>query len=104
MLDFDANEEPIRLTGAGRSDPLDPAEIGPPSVRRARDLAYGHLKAKQGRPGRRVGTGVALLARRRRATRRACPYGRRVSVLGTPPRHRRRLWTMCHGRAPGSPS
>jgi hypothetical protein len=72
-----------------------------PIVRRTRHLATGHFAASAN-PARRVG--VKLIARRRRLARRACPYGWHVHVLGTPPRHRRRLWTMCHGRAPGSPS
>ncbi len=65
-----------------------------PVVRRTRHLATGHLAAS-GIPARRVG--VALIARRRRLARRACPYGWKVRVLGTPPRHCRRLWTQCHG-------
>jgi hypothetical protein len=69
-----------------------------PIVRRTRHLAAGHLPAG-GSSARRVG--VRLMARRRRLARRACPYGWQVRVLGTPPRHRRRLWTMCHG-SPGS--
>jgi hypothetical protein len=70
-----------------------------PIVRRTRHLAAGHFLAGGVPPGRRVG--VKLVARRRRLARRACPYGRQVRVLGTPPRNRRRLWTMCHG-SPGS--
>jgi hypothetical protein len=108
MSDFDANEDPIGLPEAGQSDPLDraeiqpPAELEPPVVRRARHLAHGHFPSRQGRPERRVG--VTRLAWRRSASRRACPYGRGVSVLGTPLRQRRRLWTQCHGRPPGSQS
>lgn len=66
-----------------------------PIVRRTRHLATGHISMGGTRPGRRVG--VKLIARRRRLARRACPYGWQVRVLGTPPRNRRRLWTMCHG-------
>jgi hypothetical protein len=66
----------------------------PPIVRRTRHLAAGHF-SRGGLPARRVG--VKLVARRRRLARRACPYGWQVRVLGTPPRNRRRLWTMCHG-------
>jgi hypothetical protein len=76
-----------------------------PIVRRTRHLATGHLSAnRRVAPRRRVG--VTLIARRRRLARRACPYGWQVRVLGTPPRHCRRLWTMCHGpeQLPGSPS
>jgi hypothetical protein len=69
-----------------------------PIVRRTRHFATGHFPAS-GAPARRVG--VTLIARRRRLARRACPYGWQARVLGTPPRHRRRLWTMCHG-SPGS--
>jgi hypothetical protein len=73
-----------------------------PMVRRVRHLAYGHRVA--GEPKRRVG--VEMIARRRRLARRACPYGWKVRVLGTPVRKRRHLWTLCHGqlRPSGSPS
>ena len=74
-----------------------------PIVRRARHHAIGHRTAPEAGPGRRVG--VKMIARRRRLARRACPFGWRVRVLSTPPRHRRRLWTSCHGQprqAPGS--
>jgi len=83
-----------------------------PIVRRTRHLATGHIAAGRSGSerahlavsGRRVG--VKLISRRRRLARRACPYGWKVWVLGTPPRSRRRLWTTCHGqsRPPGSPS
>jgi hypothetical protein len=74
----------------------------PPLVRRARTQIEGHHSARGG-PARRVG--VTLIAMRRHTTRRACPYGRRVPVLATPPRrNRRRLWSKCHGRLPGSSS
>jgi hypothetical protein len=66
-----------------------------PIVRRTRHLAAGHHSFAHARPARRVG--VRLIARRRRLARRACPYGWQVRVLGTPLRHRRRLWTTCHG-------
>ena len=68
----------------------------PPIIRRTRHLAEGHFSASGAVPSRRVG--VKLIARRRRLARRACPYGWHVHVLGTPLRHRRRLWTLCHGR------
>jgi hypothetical protein len=108
MPDFDSNEDFIRLTGAGRDDAPDPGELDrarfePPLVRRARLQVEGHYTAHSHRLGRRVG--VTLIAMRRHTTRRACPYGRRVPVLATPPRcNRRRLWTECHGRPPGSPN
>ncbi len=86
--DTDAAE----VTEAGKDRRRLPEET--PIVRRTRHLPTGHLPAS-GSPARRVG--VRLLARRRRLARRACPYGWQVRVLGTPPRHRRRLWTMCHG-------
>jgi hypothetical protein len=102
MPDFDANEDPIRMPDAGPIDPLDPGPILRPVTRRIREFHLDHLPARSGKPKRRV-DGV-LLAQRRRATRCACPYGRRVPVVGTPLRHRRRLWTLCHGLASGSPS
>ena len=102
MSDFDANDDPLRLTGAGNDEPLDPAEIRPRVMRRARQLAYGQCYARRARSQERVG--VTLPSQRRRAARRACPHARRVPMLGTPLRRRRRLWTVCHGRPPGSPS
>jgi hypothetical protein len=72
-----------------------------PIVRRTRHRPDGHLAAGGTGSGRRVG--VRLIARRRRLSRRACPYGCRVHILGTPPRGRRRLWTGCHGRRPSLP-
>jgi hypothetical protein len=66
-----------------------------PIVRRTRHLASGHLPAGDVTSRRCVG--VALLARRRRLARRACPYGWRVRVLDQPRSRRRRLWTTCHG-------
>jgi hypothetical protein len=69
-----------------------------PIVRRTRHHAGGHFSASGASPRRRVG--VELMARRRRLARRACPYGWQVRVLGTPPRRRRHLWTMCHSKAP----
>ncbi len=74
-----------------------------PIVRRARHHLIGHHTAGDVWPGRRVG--VKMVARRRRLARRSCPCGWTVRVLSTPPRHRRRLWTSCHGhprQTPGS--
>jgi hypothetical protein len=99
------------VTGAARSEGADATLAGEgrrklpeetPIVRRTRHLAAGHFSARNIAPARCAG--VRLIARRRRLARRACPYGWHVRVLGTPPRNRRRLWTTCHGRAPGSPS
>ncbi len=106
MPDFDANDDFIRLTRAGRDDTPDPVEVDPvraepPLVRRTRVHVEGHYKARGGRPAR--GIGVTMIARRRHATRRACPYGRRLPVLATQRYNRRRLWTVCHGLPPGSP-
>lgn len=77
-----------------------------PIVRRTRHLAGGHRTAAATTTtgeGRRVG--VKLVARRRLLARRACPCGLRARIMSTPPRHRRRLWTSCHGQprqTPGS--
>lgn len=91
-------------SGSSSSSPPRKLPEETPIVRRTRHLSTGHLST--GRlstdrlssggvsPVRRVG--VRLIARRRRLARRACPFGWRVRVLGTPPRHRRRLWTKCH--------
>jgi hypothetical protein len=102
MPDFDANDDPLRLTGAEPDDPLEPAHIRPRFMPRARELAYGRCYARAGRPARRVG--VAPPALRGHAARAACPRGHLLTPLRTPPRRRRRLWTLCHGRPPGSSS
>ncbi len=102
MPEFDANEDPLRLTGGGKDEPLEPAVIRPRFMPRARELAYAHCYARREARARQIGS--APVARRRRAARRACPSGRRVVPLGAPPRRRRRLWTTCHGRPPGSSS
>ena len=91
----------VRAEGADAGDATEAVEDRrklpeeTPIVRRTRHLAAGHFSASGVVPTRRVG--VKLIARRRRLARRACPYGWQVRVLGTPPRNRRRLWTMCHG-------
>jgi hypothetical protein len=102
MPDFDANDDPLRLTGAEQDEPLEPAHVRPRFQPRARALAYSQCYVRYGRPARRVG--VAPVAQRRHGTRRACPRGRLLAPLRTTPRRRRRLWTVCHGRPPGSPS
>jgi hypothetical protein len=102
MPDFDANDDPLRLTGAEQDEPLEPAHVRPRVEPRARALAYSQCYARYGRPARRVD--VARIAQRRRCARRACPRARLLAPLRTPPRRRRRLWTVCHGRPPGSPS
>jgi hypothetical protein len=94
-----ADELQAAATGETRGQPAGEEERRrlpeeTPVVRRTRHLAQGHFSTRGARP-RRVG--VTLIARRRRLARRACPYGWHVRVLGTPPRNRRRLWTMCHG-------
>jgi len=102
MPDFDANEDPTRPAGAGREEPPEAARLWPHAVRRARYLPYGDCFARPEASTRRVA--ATLFTQRGRAARRVCPYGRRVPLLGVPLRHRRRLWTRCHGRAPGSSS
>ncbi|HYM44686.1 MAG TPA: hypothetical protein VES65_00800 [Solirubrobacteraceae bacterium] len=71
-----------------------------PIVRRTRHRADGHFA---GGDAERKRLEVRLIARRRRLARRACPYGRRAHLLGTPLRSRRRLWTTCHGQRPSPP-
>jgi hypothetical protein len=97
MTDFDANEDPLRLSGSN-GEPFEPPKLRPRFMPRARQLAYGQCFY---RPVRRI---VARLdSQRTRAARRACPPEQRSALLG-PSRRRRRLWTTCHGRLPGSPS
>jgi hypothetical protein len=105
MPDFDANKGNTE-TGDRGGDPLVPAQDSDlaaeearsldPDIKlpAARHLSNGHRFARRSGPRRRVG--VTFLAQRRRAARRACPFSWRVRVLGTPLRHRRHLWTLCH--------
>jgi hypothetical protein len=102
MTDFDANDDPLRLTGTEKDDPFVPAELRPRFAPRARQLAYARCFRRSESGANRIQS--TLDARSRRAARCACPHGRRVAALGFPPRRSRRLWTKCHGRAPGSPS
>jgi hypothetical protein len=100
MPDFDANEDPLRLSGAGKDEPLDLPKLQPRFMPRTRQLAQRECYLRPNRTARRLGP--VLMARSRRAARNAC--ARRIALLGAPPRRRRRLWTMCHGRPPGSQS
>jgi hypothetical protein len=100
MPDFDANDDPLRLSGGGQDDPLDLPKLTPRFAPRARALAARQCFAGDARPTRRVGH--VLSAHDRRVARRAC--AQRSGLLRTPPRRRRRLWTKCHGRPPGSAS
>ncbi|HEX8714807.1 MAG TPA: hypothetical protein VF706_04485 [Solirubrobacteraceae bacterium] len=104
MPDFDAKEDPLRLSAAGREDKVEqPSELPklyPRFVPRMRSFASRSCHGRPARPARRVRP--ELVSRRRNAARRVC--GERVMLLASPPRRRRRLWTRCHGRLPGSPS
>ena len=102
MPDFDANEDLARLPGSGQGGQPDPSELRPPIIRRVRQPREGH---GFGRPGwSAMEPASALLARRRRIARSACPSGRRASLAEAPSRRRLRLWATCHGRPPGSQS
>jgi hypothetical protein len=70
-----------------------------PSVWRVRDSRHGHRA--------RTGAGRAAakpIGRRRRHARAACPFGRRVRMVGLAgkPRERRRIWTRCHRERPSA--
>jgi hypothetical protein len=97
MTDFDANEDPLRLSSSNEESP-EPAKLRPRFAPRARQLADGQCFR---RPVRRIA--ATLDSQRTRAARRACPPEQRTALLGST-RRRRRLWTTCHGRFPGSPS
>ncbi|HTA35132.1 MAG TPA: hypothetical protein VK761_00350 [Solirubrobacteraceae bacterium] len=102
MPDFDANEDSLRLSGAGRDDSLDQPKLRPRFSPRSRELASRECRAGASRAPERIVT--ALAGQRRGAARHACSRGERVLLLAGPPRRRRRLWTTCHGHASGSPS
>lgn len=100
MPDFDANDDPLRLDGTGKDDPFDVPKLTPRFAPRARQLADRQCYSRHGRPGHHVGP--VLVAQGRRFARNAC--ARQIVLLASPPRRRRRLWTKCHGRPPGSAS
>jgi hypothetical protein len=97
MPDFDANDDPLRLSDSGDDDSPEPAKLTPRFTLRARALADRQCRRRHDRLGRRVGP--VLVAQGRRVARNACD--RRIVLMASPPRHRRRLWTQCHGRPPG---
>jgi hypothetical protein len=106
MHDFDANEDLARLPGSGQDSAPEPAdgqdiEPGPPAVRRFRRLHAAAARGARGWLGPRCGTWQP--ARRRGAPGGGrCPSGARAELVQMPSRVTRRLWSTCHGRAPGS--
>ncbi|HEV7584345.1 MAG TPA: hypothetical protein VGO14_01060 [Solirubrobacteraceae bacterium] len=101
MPDFDANEDHPILPGTGQEQPAESADQGVPVVPRAREDAGRHRDRRA--PGSRRRLGRPLRTQRRRAGLRACDLAGRGCMLRSLPR-RRRLWTECHRRPPGSPS
>jgi hypothetical protein len=100
MPDFDANDDPLRLGGAGRDDRFELPKLRPRFAPRSRALATRSCSPRAAIRARRIRP--QLVARRWKAARRLC--GERVMLPASPPRRRRRLWTTCQGRPPGSPS
>lgn len=93
MPEFEAKDDPLRLSEAGRE---------PQSQPRARPITRGRSLTSRrcGRvsaPVRQVR--LELESRRMLAVRRACG-----GVLPTASHRRRRLWTTCHGWPPGTAS
>jgi hypothetical protein len=103
MPDFDANDDSLRLSGSGKDDSSDMPKLRPRFMARARTLAYRQcFGARTHRDADRLQPRLGTL--RWRTMRRSCPSLRAAGVPGVLPARRRRLWTKCHGRAPGSPS
>jgi len=102
MPDFDANDDPLRLSESNKDELVNVPKLRPRFMPRARELASGQCLHSRGHAAERLrprlGTG------RWRAARRACPSARAVGLLAAMPSRRRRLWTTCHGRVSGSPS
>ena len=102
MPDFEATEDPLRLSDSAEEEPLDVPELRPRFMPRTRQLTYawcfrsGRGTRERLRPA--LATGVA------RAARRTSPYVSSRGPLAATAAKRRRLWTKCHGRPPGSPS
>jgi hypothetical protein len=121
MPDFDVNEAYEECLGADSEDwlmalfePLAGEDRAPgkaggveehllpeetPSVWRVRDFRNGH-RAETG-AGK---AGAEPIGGRRRHARAACPFGRRVAIVGAggAPRERRRIWTRCHRERPSA--
>jgi hypothetical protein len=100
MPDFDANDDQPRLSASGKDDSIDLPKLTPRFAPRMRQLAERRCFTRIADREQRVGP--VLMARGRDAARNAC--GARIALLGAPPRRRRRLWTKCHGRSPGTVS
>jgi hypothetical protein len=101
MPDFDANEDPLRLSDSGEDEPFELPKLRPRFLPRARALAARDCFGARRRSHERLAPRLAT--RRWRAQRRACPSAP-DGLFASMPSRRRRLWTTCHGRAPGSPS
>ncbi len=102
MPDFDTNEDPLRLSDSGKDEPFEVPKLHPRFMPRARSLAYGQCFGSRRQAGDRLQFRFAT--GRWRTARRSCPSARTIGLLAAMPTQRRRLWTKCHGRAPGSPS
>lgn len=102
MPDFDANDDSLRLSDSGKDEPFEVPMLRPRFMVRARTLAYGQCFGARSHRADRLQPRLGTL--RWRAMRRSCPTLRAAGVPGTLPARRRRLWTKCHGRVPGSPS
>jgi hypothetical protein len=100
MPDFDVNDDSLRLSGAGRDEPL--PKLTPRFSPRSRELASRQCRVGASRAPQRIATRLA--GSRRAASRHVCPRGERVLLLASAPVRRRRLWTACHGHPSGSPS
>jgi hypothetical protein len=98
MPEFDSNDDPPRLSASGMDDSIDIPRLMPRFAPRMRQLAERRCSTRPSSLEHSVGP--MLLARARGAARNSCAG--RIALLGTPPRRRRRLWTKCHGRSPGS--
>ncbi|HWG09671.1 MAG TPA: hypothetical protein VN672_11775 [Solirubrobacteraceae bacterium] len=102
MPDFDANEDPLRLSDSDTEEPLELPKLRPRFSPRARALACGDCFGPPARSSVRLAP--MLGTRGWRTLQRACPSARAAGPMAAMPTRRRRLWTPCHGRAPGSPS
>jgi hypothetical protein len=102
MPDFDANEDHVRLGDSAKDEHFELPLLRPRFSARSRELAvrecFGARKQEPARVPRRLATG------RRRAAGRACSAARSNGPLAAGANRRRRLWTTCHGRVPGSSS
>ena len=76
MTDFDANEDPLRLTRHRKDDPYVPAELRPRFAPRARQLAYGRCFTRNESGANRIQSTLDARSRRGSSLRVSAGWAR----------------------------